>query len=248
MKKISRTISKAICVLSIICISLCSVSFRLSGSASAAETINETPIKVVEVVAEPKQNLALRETVAIPEIDFSELKAYEVEVLIEEPEEPSEEETETLTLEYVKEHIYDYYTREEVRQTALIVQAEDLIAQSDTIWSAHVWVILGRVGATGFAGNDSIIGILSAKGQFSTYTVANLSKEVDPRVEAIVVDVFARKVLEDLGAPEWEVGRTVPKTHLFFDNRDGDFYNEFYRGCWYDRYDPFSAPYNPYSN
>ncbi|MBR6505554.1 hypothetical protein IKT18_01785 [Candidatus Saccharibacteria bacterium] len=152
-------------------------------------------------------------------------------------------------LDWIKAHLDRYYTEEEIRQTTQIIMAEDLVAYSDTIWSAHAWVIVGRVGASGFANNDTIIGVLSAKNQFSTYTTANLSVEPDPRVEWIVRDVFARKVLEDMGAPEWEVGRTVPKTHLFFDNRDDNpYYNEFYRYCWGDIYDPFSSPYNPYDN
>ena len=156
---------------------------------------------------------------------------------------------EELTLEWVKEHLLDYYTEEEIRQTTLIVMGEDLVAYSNTVWSAHVWVILGRVGASGFAHNDTIIGVLSAPYQFSTYTESNLSKEVDPDVEWVVRDVFARKILEDNGAPEAVVGRTVPKTHLFFDNRDDNpFYNEFYRYCWGDIYDPFDSPYNPYDN
>lgn len=154
-----------------------------------------------------------------------------------------------LTLDWVKAHLLLFYTAEEIRQTTLIVMAEDLVAYSDTVWSAHVWVILGRVGTTGFANNGSIIGILSAKNQFSTYNSENLSKEPNPDVEWIVRDVFARKILEDYGLPEEVVGRTMPKTHLFFDDRDSNhFYNEFYRYCWGDIYDPFDSPYNPYDN
>ena len=154
-----------------------------------------------------------------------------------------------LTLDWVKAHLLLFYTAEEIRQTTLIVMAEDLVAYSDTVWSAHVWVILGRVGTTGFANNGSIIGILSAKNQFSTYNSENLSKEPNPDVEWIVRDVFARKILEDYGLPEEVIGRTMPKTHLFFDDRDSDhFRNEFYRYCWGDIYDPFDSPYNPYDN
>ncbi len=154
-----------------------------------------------------------------------------------------------LTLDWVKNHLLLFYTGEEIRQTTLIVMAEDEVAHSDTVWSAHVWVIVTRVGKSGFENNSSIIGILSARNQFSTYNDENLSKEPNPQIELIVRDVFARKILEDYGLPEEIVGRTMPKTHLFFDDRDSNhFYNEFYRYCWGDIYDPFDSPHNPYDN
>lgn len=151
-------------------------------------------------------------------------------------------------LDWVKENLNKWYTDEEIRQTGCIVQAEDIIANSDTIWSAHVWCILDRVGAPGFSGNDSIIGILSAPRQFDTYTSSNLSKAVDPSIDWIVRDVFARKVLENYGAPSEVVGRTLPPEYHYF-RAGGGIYNRFWTS-WAGgaEYDPFSAPHNPYSN
>lgn len=238
---------KVILIVLMFCLAICSVSFKGAVAVSMDEPV--------------KRGGPFTETVAIPEIELPHWTEEEIEIVetmmlnenpIEEVEEPQVQElvvqnSDIPSLEWIKGHLYLYYTDEEIRLTTLIVQAEDLIAWSDTIWSAHVWVILGRVGAPGFGAN-SIIEVLSKPGQFSTWCTKCLLAEPNPEVEEIVRDVFARKILEDMGAPEWEVGRTVPATHLFFDNRDGDLYNEFYRFCWGDRYDPFQAPYNPYSN
>lgn len=226
---------KVILVVLAICLLICCTSFK-----TRVEQVEETdmvePISITDVAAAVSLTQGagiLIEKVVIPEIQLSELPELVTQNRV------------CLDLNWVKEHLDQYYTDEEIRLTTLIVQAEDLIAHSDTIWSAHVWVILGRVGAPGFDAN-SILEVLSAPGQFSTWCTKCLSVEPVPEVEAIVRDVFARKILEDMGEPEWVVGRTVPATHLFFDNRNGDLYNEFYRYCWGDVYDPFSSPYNPY--
>ncbi len=203
---------------------------------------HSSPQKKVTILNQ--DSLVLTENEVIDSGDmFSEKFEKNGETLEEKPEEKSEE----MDLEWIKENLNLYYTDEEIHQTALVVQGEDLMAHSQTVWSAHVWVILGRVGTTGFAQNDSIIGILSAEGQFDAYTDDNLAMEVDPEVEWIVRDVFARKILEDRGASEEVVGRTMPATHLFL-KAGGGLYNVFYRYCWDDIYDPFDSPYNPYDN
>lgn len=234
-----------------------------------AEPVTVEPITVGLVTAEPDLEIVIsndskeqgaKKQKAKPERIYAnepvEKSVEKPEVMEQLPQKLSEQTAEEfgektveehIDLEWVKEHLYLYYTDEEIRQTGQIVQAEDLIADSQTVWSAHVWVILGRVGASGFEQNDSIIGILSARNQFSTYTEDSLSKEVDPRIDWIVRDVFARKILEDMGAPEEDVGRTMPATHLFF-KASGGIYNYFYRYCWGDQYDPFDAPHNPYDN
>ncbi|MBR3144088.1 hypothetical protein IKF12_02725 [Candidatus Saccharibacteria bacterium] len=226
---------KVILIVLMFCLAICSVSFKGAEAVSMNEPV--------------KRGGPFTETVVIPEIELPQWTDEEIQtvILMSITENPIEEKDPKQNLEWIKENLYLYYTDEEIRLTTLIVQAEDLIAWSDTIWSAHVWVILGRVGAPGFGAN-SIIEVLSKPGQFSTWCTKCLLAEPNPEVEEIVRDVFARKILEDMGAPEWEVGRTVPATHLFFDNRNGDLYNEFYRYCWGDCYDPFQAPYNPYSN
>ena len=236
---------------------ICSVSCGGATLLAVAElkVVKTEALQTVPVVQNVSlTNAVLTETVVIPEIEISEIKIPEwneeeirqIELMMA-YENPIEDDEPKRDLAWVKEHLYLFYTDEEIRQTTLIIQAEDLIAQSQTIWSAHAWVIVGRVGALGFDAN-SIIEVLSKPGQFATYTAECLSAEIVPEVEWVVRDVFARKVLEDMGASPAEVGRTVPATHLFFDNRDGDYYNEFYRYCWGDRYNPFEAPYNPYSN
>ena len=249
---------KTVMVVVMLLLALISVSFNVAERAYASEPVTTMPrnqeTEMVYTVP-VKKNVILTETETIPEVDLTELTVYELEPQMTEAWKEFRQKMAELgvdvpaemTLEWIKEHLYLFYTDDEVLYTTLIVQGEDLIAQSETIWSAHVWVILGRVGAPGFGAN-SIIEVLSKPGQFSTWCEKCLSAEPDSRVEAVVRDVFARKVLEDMGAPEWEVGRTIPATHLFFDNRDGDLYNEFYRFCWGDVYNPFSAPYNPYDN
>ena len=239
-------VQKCVVMVVMICLAIISVSFKVTETAYANEpTAVSEPIYVGEptvsvsdnqetemVYAIPvKKNVISTELVTIPEIEVSEVESKIAKTKLEE----------------IKENLNLYYTDDEILYTTLIVQAEDLVAHSQTIWSAHAWVILGRVGAPGF-GADSIIEVLSKPGQFSTWCTKCLVAEPNPEVEEIVRDVFARKILEDLGFSEREVGRTVPATHLFFDNRDGDLYNEFYRFCWGDVYNPFSAPYNPYDN
>ena len=154
---------------------------------------------------------------------------------------------EYIDLDWVKAHLLDYYTEEEILTTTLVVQGEDEMAHSKTVWSAHVWVVLGRVGTTGFEQNYSIMGILSARNQFDAYCASCLSAEPNPDIRWVVEDVFARKILEDMGRPPEEVGRTMPATHLFF-KAGGGRYNIFYRYCWGDSYDPFDAPFNPYDD
>ena len=238
-------VQKCVAMVVMICLAIISVSFKVTETAYANEpTAVSEPIHVGEpavsasdsqetervYVIPVKKNVISTEPVTIPEIEVSEVESKIAKTKLEE----------------IKENLNLYYTDDEILYTTLIVQAEDLVAHSQTIWSAHAWVILGRVGAPGF-GADSIIEVLSKPGQFSTWCTKCLVAEPNPEVEEIVRDVFARKILENLGFSEREVGRTVPATHLFFDNRDGDLYNEFYRFCWWDRYDPFMAPYNPYS-
>lgn len=170
-----------------------------------------------------------------------------VEPVVESETPVVDDDAERMELEWVKNHLDKYYTDEEIRQTAAVVQAEDLMAYSQTIWSAHVWTVLNRVGRPGFAQNDSIIGILSAKNQFSTYKPKYLEKEINEDVLWIVKDVFARKILEKMGASEEMVGRTLPADYCFF-KASGGKYNNFYKYCWREIYNPFKSPYNPYDN
>ena len=153
-----------------------------------------------------------------------------------------------ITLDYIRENLNYWFSDYEIRIVTLIVMAEDWIAQSDTIWAAHVWCILDRVGCAGFVHNADILDVLSDTTQFPTWTAENLAKEPEPAVEEIVRDVMARFVYEKNGASEEEVGRVLPSDVHFF-NLDGvTKYNHFYEWCWGGEYDPFSSPYNPYEN
>ena len=153
-----------------------------------------------------------------------------------------------LSFQDIKDNLNTWYSEEEIREVTLIVQAEDEIAFSDTIWAAHVWCILDRVGCPGFENNETIHGVLSAPNQFTTWTEENLAKTPNPDIEKIVRDVMARKVMEDAGASEETVGRTLP-SHIHFFNMDGvTRYNHFYEWCWGGEYNPFDSPYNPYDN
>lgn len=148
-----------------------------------------------------------------------------------------------LTLQDVKQHLGTWFSETVVQQLTRMVMSEDLIACSDTIWSAHVWCALNRLDSPDFA--DDLTEILADERQFAhAYTDDD---ELDPRVERIVRDVLARYVLEKSGMPESIVGRTLSTGYCFF--RKGDEkYNYFYRFCWDDRYDPFEAPFNPYDD
>lgn len=152
-------------------------------------------------------------------------------------------------LEDVIDHIYDYYTEEEISLATLVTMGEDLVAHSETIWAAHVWSYLNRIGAEGFDHNKDIMDILTS-GQYDAYTPENMAVEQDPTVRATVIDVFARKILEDMGYPPEMVGRVLPKQYTFFRYLyiPGDWYNHFY-DAWNggNEYNPFDAPYNPYA-
>lgn len=152
-----------------------------------------------------------------------------------------------LTLEDIKEHLYLWFSDYEVKIVTLIVMAEDWIAQSKTIWAAHVWCILDRVGCPGFVNNQDIYAVLSDTSQFPTWTPENLSKEPRAEVEWVVRDVMARFVLEQMGASPETVGRTLPADVHFFNTDGVSKYNRFYYDWhWTNEYDPFSSPFNPY--
>lgn len=153
-----------------------------------------------------------------------------------------------LSLDDVKACLNIWYSEQDVLETTLIVQAEDEIAFSDTIWAAHVWLILDRVGCDGFVNNQNIHAVLSDSSQFSTWTEENLSKTPNPDIEWVVRDVFARKILEDAGAIPEAVGRVLPNDIHFFNTDHVSKYNHFYKWCWGGEYNPFDSPYNPYEN
>lgn len=155
-----------------------------------------------------------------------------------------------LTLDDIKANINNWYTDEEIDKVALMVRGENGDYSSETIWSAHVWTVLNRLGKKGFTGSDSILGIIYS-GAFDAVTRCpeNMEKPVREDIREIVVDVFARKVYEDMGAPEEKVGRTLPEEFTFFRNEElsdvrNHFYDDWRKGA--NEYDPFNAPYNPY--
>lgn len=153
-----------------------------------------------------------------------------------------------MTLDYIRDHLYFWYPEQDILESTLIIQAEDLIAFSDTIWAAHAWLIVDRVGCRGFVNNQSIHAVLSDTTQFPTWTAENLAAEPYEPIERIVRDVFARKIFEEMGAPPELVGRVLPSNIHFF-NTDGiSKYNRFYEYTWGGEYNPFDSPYNPYDN
>lgn len=153
-----------------------------------------------------------------------------------------------LTLEDIVTNIATWYSEEEIDEIARMVAGENGNFESETIWSAHVWVVLNRLGKD-FAGSESITGVLYS-GAFDAVTLhpENMVKPVREDIRAVVVDVLARGIYESMGAPEEKVGRTLPEEFAFFRNEEfRDAHNHFYDDWNGGReYDPFSAPYNPY--
>lgn len=149
-------------------------------------------------------------------------------------------------LDWIKEHIWEYYAKVEVEKLTLMVTNEDVGSKSDTVFAADVWSVLNRQGQEGFSGSDDILGILYS----GEYDGVNSSKfKPDAHVREIVIDVLARKVMEDMGAPEALVGRVLPKEYCYFRNEDFADWRNHYYDDWQggNEYDPFAAPYNPYS-
>ena len=156
-----------------------------------------------------------------------------------------------MTLEDVKTSINLWYTNKEIDELSLMVAGEDGGFHSQTIWAADVWVVLNRIGKKGFSGADSIHNILYS-GAFDAVTShsGNMDKAVRPEIREIVVDVLARKVYEDMGAPEEIVGRVLPEEVCFFRNPDYRYEHNHYYYTWDSdakEYDPFTAPFNPYT-
>lgn len=155
-----------------------------------------------------------------------------------------------MSLDDIREHIYQFVTEYEVDQTALMVDGEIGGINSKTLWSATVWSgIVNRLGKPGFSGSDSILGLLYS-GAFTAVTVHTwkMERPVRPEIKDVVIDVYARMIYESMGAPPELVGRTVPENYCYFRNegyRDvvNHFYDDWQGG---NEYDPFSAPYNPY--
>lgn len=152
-------------------------------------------------------------------------------------------------LELIKEHLDEYYTAEDIYLACCMLQTEDWVAHSQTVWSAHIWVLVNRLNQSGFEQSDSLTGLITARNQF---WVDDYS-EIDPEIDWIVRDVLSRSVLEGMGYPEGDVGRTLPPEYRFFNKAtNSDIYNAFYARCtsdgWGEPYDPFSAPFNPYEN
>ena len=155
-----------------------------------------------------------------------------------------------LTLEDIVANIATWYSEEEINEIARMVAGENGNFESETILSAHVWAVLNRLGKKGFAGSESITGVLYS-GEFDAVTLhpENMVKLVREDIRAVVVDVLARGIYESMGAPEEKVGRTLPEEFAFFRNEGfRDVHNHFYDD-WNEgrEYDPFSAPYNPYT-
>jgi|GEM_PF-2515758 len=234
----------------------------LSEASEAEESVEGSPIIITSEIPEPEEKQL---SVKIEPV-YSEKPAVSPTLLVAnakfalanlkvEPSPPpaptsleEAEENFRMDLDWIKENLHFWYAEDEIREVSLIVKAEAEVCQSDTEWAAHVWVILSRVGTPGFEQNDSIHGILTAPHQFPTYTAENLAAEENPDIRRIVIDVMARFVLEEHGAPEAMVGRVMPRSHLFWDCNEDNTHNIFYKYCWGDPYDPHDAPYNPYSN
>ena len=75
-----------------------------------------------------------------------------------------------LTLEDIIANIATWYSEEEINEIARMVAGENGNFESETIWSAHVWAVLNRLGKKGFAGSESITGVLYS-GEFDAVTL-----------------------------------------------------------------------------
>ena len=152
-------------------------------------------------------------------------------------------------LRWIKNNIFLYFTEEEIQEMTLVIQAEDEISQSNTEWAAHAWVILTRLHHPGFAGSDTIHGVLTAPGQFTTYGHA-MGMTPNPDIGRVVIDVMARYILEQVGFTGEDVGRVVPETHLYWNGNSSGTHNLFYASSSHrgDPYEPIkdAADITPY--
>ena len=232
MKKKARLLSGVVVLgLFLACLHL------LTGGSTMETDFDPAPGPCIEAaepgVREPGVRFLIkRENVRCPTISTTEVKRGASEML-----------------EFIKEHLDEYYTAEDIYLACCMLQTEDWVAHSQTVWSAHIWTLVNRLNQPGFEQNDSLKGLLTAKDQFWV----NDYSEIDPEIDWVVRDVLSRSVLEDMGYPEEDVGRTLPTEYRFFNKAtNSDIYNAFYARCdsdgWGEPYDPFDAPFNPYEN
>ncbi len=146
---------KVVILILVVMVVLCSASFRTREQVNACYSVNAVEAASLEVSEVGRRNNAvvekgkvvscqgaiLNEKVMIPEIDLTEVINEESE--LETTEAWAEfrkkmagigvEVPAGMTLEWIKEHLDLFYTDDEIIFTTKIVQAEDLIAYSDTI-------------------------------------------------------------------------------------------------------------------
>lgn len=105
-----------------------------------------------------------------------------------------------------------------------------------TEMSAIIWCVFNRVDSPKFP--NTIREVVTQKSQFSGYSP---SHPILDNIKSLVIDVFEKWELEKLGYKE--VGRTLPKTYLFF---IGDGKHNYYMENWKSKiYYNWSLP-SPY--
>lgn len=114
-----------------------------------------------------------------------------------------------------------FYTDEDARLLALIIEAEYGGCYSDSERSGVGWTVLNRVDHPNYP--DTIRGVIYEPNQFA---VEYMDAEVRPDILQLAYDILERWNAEQNGADE--VGRTLPKEALYFYG-DGK-YNHFNDG------------------
>lgn len=139
-----------------------------------------------------------------------------------------------------EEDAYKKAAQEKQKEREAKISREDVEALARTIWgeargipskteqAAVAWCVLNRVDA-GYA--DSILGVVSAPGQFTGYSS---SYPVTTEFAELAMDVLMRWYAEKDG--EQNVGRVLPKDYLFFNGSGGRnwFRQEFRSSTYWD--------------
>ena len=147
------------------------------------------------------------------------------------------------------EDYYDYFSTPKPQEKEYELNQDEVNALARTVWgeargvpskaeqAAVIWCILNRVDA-GYA--NSIIGVITAPGQFAGYSS---SYPVTDEFEELAKDVLIRWYKEKDG--ETDVGRTLPQGYYYFNGSGGHnwFRQEFRSSSYWD----WSLP-NPYDS
>lgn len=170
------------------------------------------------------------------------------EVLIEEPRVPTFSYTNIEEIEDIKptekpaKPEYEIVLDDEVIDAlSRMVYGETHGALSKTEMSACIWVVCNRADSW----NMSLMEVLEQPGQFVGY---KLSYPVTDEIRTLVIDVLTRWQIEQQGASEYEVCRTIPKNYYWW-NGDAwcthNIFRDAYDG-YYNVWD-WSLP-NPYGD